>query len=148
MKNRGDRRRDSRFSFPGHFARAAGARLWGRCDHALPAVHRGGNYDIGSFAPKPYFAIHRVHRQSQMDRWYDDRQLERREFHWPTVNVTPVLANTFQNTLSQWFSEFDAWFYSVTGVQLSGIMLALLNLFSWVLGLAQQAVNWLLGVFH
>ena len=69
-------------------------------------------------------------------------------FSWPTVNMTPVLEGTFQNTLSQWFSEFGAWFYSVTGVQLSGIMLALLNLFSWVLGLAQQVINWLLGLFH
>jgi hypothetical protein len=69
-------------------------------------------------------------------------------FTWPTVNMTPVLESTFQNTLSQWFNEFDVWFYSVTGVQLSGILVAILNLFSWVLGLAQQAVNWLLGVFH
>jgi hypothetical protein len=69
-------------------------------------------------------------------------------FSWPTINVTPVSKNTFQSTLSQWFGEFNTWFYSVTGIQLSGILAALLNLFSWVLGLAQQAVNWLLGLFH
>lgn len=69
-------------------------------------------------------------------------------FAWPTVNVTPVLESTFQNTLSQWFSQFSAWFYGISGVQLSGIFIALLNLFSWVLGLAQQVVNWLLGVIH
>jgi hypothetical protein len=69
-------------------------------------------------------------------------------FSWPTVNLTPVLGNSVQNTLSQWFSQFDNWFYGATGVQLSGIMVAILGVFSWALGLAQQVVNWLLGLFH
>jgi hypothetical protein len=69
-------------------------------------------------------------------------------FSWPTVNVAPVLESTVQNTLSQWFSQFDNWFYGATGVQLSGIMVAILGVFSWALGLAQQVVNWLLGLFH
>jgi hypothetical protein len=69
-------------------------------------------------------------------------------FTWPTVNVAPVLESTVQNTLSQWFNQFDNWLYGATGVQLSGIMVAILGVFSWVLGLAQQAVNWLLGLFH
>ncbi len=69
-------------------------------------------------------------------------------FTWPTVNLTPVLESAVQNTLSQWFSQFDNWFYGVTGVQLSGIMVAILGVFSWALGLAQQAVNWLLSLFH
>jgi hypothetical protein len=67
---------------------------------------------------------------------------------WPTVNLTPVLESTVQNTLSQWVSQFDNWFYGVTGVQLSGIMVAILGVFLWALGLAQQVVNWLLGLFH
>ncbi len=67
---------------------------------------------------------------------------------WPTVNMTPVLETSVQNILSQWIGQFDNWFYSVTGIQLNGILVALLNLFSWALGLAQQAVNWLLGLFH
>ena len=62
--------------------------------------------------------------------------------------MTPVLESTFQNSLSQWFGEFNNWFYGISGVQLSGILIVILNLFSWVLGLAQQVVNWLLGVFH
>lgn len=66
----------------------------------------------------------------------------------PTFNMTPVLQNTFQTILSQWLNQFDNWFYSVTGVQLSGIMVALLSLFSWALGLAQQAVSWLQGLFR
>jgi hypothetical protein len=69
-------------------------------------------------------------------------------FSWPTVNMAPVFESTVQNTLSQWFSQFDNWVYSVTGVQLSGIMVAILGVFAWALGLAQQAVNWLLGLFH
>jgi hypothetical protein len=69
-------------------------------------------------------------------------------FSWPTVNVAPVLESTVQNTLSQWFSQFDNWVYGATGIQLSGIMVAILGVFSWALGLAQQAVNWLLGLFH
>ncbi len=69
-------------------------------------------------------------------------------FTWPTTNLTPVLESSVQNTLSQWFSQFDNWFYGVTGVQLSGIMVAILGVFSWALGLAQQAVNWLSGLFH
>jgi hypothetical protein len=69
-------------------------------------------------------------------------------FTWPTVNLASVLGNSVQNTLSQWFNQFDNWFYSVTGVQLSGIMVAILGVFLWALRLAQQAVNWLLGLFH
>jgi phage-related protein len=67
---------------------------------------------------------------------------------WPAVNMTPVLETSVQNILSQWFHQFDNWFYSVTGVQLNGILVALLSLFSWALRLAQQVVNWLLGLFH
>jgi hypothetical protein len=69
-------------------------------------------------------------------------------FTWPTVNLTPVLESTVQSTLSQWISEFDNWLYSVTGVQLSGILAAILGVFLWALRLAQQVVNWLLGLFH
>ena len=69
-------------------------------------------------------------------------------FTLPTVNLTPVLQSTFENALSQWLNEFDTWFFSVTGVQLSGIVIALLSLFAWALGLAQQVVSWLLGLFH
>jgi len=69
-------------------------------------------------------------------------------FTWPTINLTPVLVSSAQNILSQWLNEFDNWFYSMTGVQLSGIMVAILGVFLWALRLAQQAVNWLLGLFH
>ena len=69
----------------------------------------------------------------------------------PSVNVsisTSATGASVQNLLSQWVSEFDNWFYGVSGVQLSGIMVAILGVFSWALGLAQQVVNWLVGLFH
>jgi len=67
---------------------------------------------------------------------------------FPTVNLTPTVASDIQNTVSQWLSDFDNWFYHVSGVQLSGIFYVLLNAISWTLGLAQGVVNWLLGLFH
>lgn len=67
---------------------------------------------------------------------------------FPTVNLTPVVENGVQNILSQWGSEFDNWFYGVSGVHLSGIFYVLLNAIAWTLGLAQNVVNWLLGLFH
>lgn len=70
----------------------------------------------------------------------------------PSINLNGVSASVsgpnVQNLLSQWISQFDNWFYSVSGVQLSGIMVALFSLLLWVLGLAQQVVNWLVGLFH
>ncbi|HEY5220592.1 MAG TPA: hypothetical protein VIJ29_00365 [Candidatus Paceibacterota bacterium] len=67
---------------------------------------------------------------------------------FPTINLAPGISNGAQNILSQWLIEFDNWFYGVSGVQLSGIFQVLLNAIAWTLGLAQQAVNWLLGLFH
>ena len=108
----------------------------------------GGSYDIGSSLQNLVSPFSGFINSLKFNESAPTVNANGVSFSWPTINATPVLENTFQNTLSQWFSEFDAWFYSVTGVQLSGIMLALLNLFSWVLGLAQQVVNWLLGLFH
>jgi len=53
-----------------------------------------------------------------------------------------------QNILSQWFGDFDNWFYGLTGVQLSGISLVVLNALSWTLALAQTVVSWFVGLFH
>jgi len=64
------------------------------------------------------------------------------------VNLTSVTTSGVQNILSQWLSQFDNWFYGISGVRLSGIFYVLLNAIAWTLGLAQGAVNWLLGLFH
>lgn len=67
---------------------------------------------------------------------------------YPTVNLGSDLTDGAQNFLSQWVAEFDNWVYAKTGIQLSGIFIVLLGAISWTLGLAQQVVNWLLGLFH
>ena len=67
--------------------------------------------------------------------------------NWPTVNITPVVENSFEGIISGWFTGFDAWFYGLTGVQLSGIFFVILNVISWTLGVAQKVVDWLLGLF-
>ncbi|HUC01728.1 MAG TPA: hypothetical protein VMA75_02385 [Candidatus Paceibacterota bacterium] len=67
---------------------------------------------------------------------------------YPTVNLAPDLTHGAQNFLSQWLGEFDNWVYAKTGVHLSGIFVVLLNAISWTLGLAQEVVRWLLGLFH
>jgi len=66
----------------------------------------------------------------------------------PVTDLTPTVTNDAQNILSQWLGEFDNWFYGVSGVRLSGIFYVLLNAIAWTLGLAQQVVNWLLGLFR
>lgn len=67
---------------------------------------------------------------------------------YPTVNLAPDLTSGAQNFFSRWVSEFDNWVYAKTGVQLSGIFVVLLDATSWTLGLAQEVVKWLLGLFH
>jgi hypothetical protein len=67
---------------------------------------------------------------------------------WPTVNVAPGLQSGLAGVLSRWGTEFNNWFYKLTGVELSGISYVLLNAIAWTLGLAQGVVRWLLGLFH
>jgi hypothetical protein len=62
----------------------------------------------------------------------------------PSLNISPSL----QNTLTQSFTDFDNWFYGLTGMRLSGIIVVILNIISWALGLILGVVNWLLGLFH
>jgi hypothetical protein len=62
----------------------------------------------------------------------------------PPITVSPSL----QNTLTDPFTQFDNWFYGLTGVRLSGIVVAILSIISWALGLVLAVVNWLLGLFH
>jgi hypothetical protein len=68
--------------------------------------------------------------------------------NWPVVNFTPIVSGAIQGWLTTWFTEFDNWFYHLTGVQLSRIVFAILSVLSWVLKLAENVVNWLLGLFH
>lgn len=69
-----------------------------------------------------------------------------------TVNIVPAstamppinISSSLQNTLSQPFVAFDNWFYGLTGVRLSGIVVVILNIISWALSAILGAVNWLL----
>ena len=63
-------------------------------------------------------------------------------------DITSAVSSQGQNMLGQWLSQCNNWIYEKTGIQLSGIFYVLLNAIAWVLGLAQQVVNWLLGLFH
>ncbi len=62
----------------------------------------------------------------------------------PSLNISSGL----KNILVGWLTEFDNWFYGLTGVRLSGIFFVLLNAILWCLHLAEDVVNWLLGLFH
>jgi hypothetical protein len=65
-----------------------------------------------------------------------------------TFDITPQISSGAQNFLTKWLSDFDNWFYGLTGFRLSGIVFVLLNALSWTLGLAQKVVGWLLGLFN
>jgi len=65
-----------------------------------------------------------------------------------TITITHISQTDVENTFSQWFGEFDNWFYGVTGIQLNGALTVVMNVFSWTFGLAWQGVNWLLGLVH
>jgi hypothetical protein len=62
----------------------------------------------------------------------------------PAINISPSL----QNNLTQPFTDFDNWFYGLTGFRLSGLVVAVLSGLSWALGIAKGIVDWLLGLFH
>lgn len=62
----------------------------------------------------------------------------------PPLNIAPGLENTFEG----WLTGFNNWFYGLTGVRLSGIFFILLNAILWALHLAENVVNWLLGLFY
>lgn len=65
----------------------------------------------------------------------------------PPVNVPAMpqngaSANWFQNA----FQQFDAWLYGIAGFHISGLFVAILNIFSWLLGIVKGSVDWLLGI--
>jgi hypothetical protein len=43
--------------------------------------------------------------------------------------------------------SFDGWLYGMFGFHISSFFVAILSVFAWILGAAQGAVNWLIGVF-
>lgn len=60
----------------------------------------------------------------------------------PAVPSSGTLTTEAQNG----FQEFDAWLYGIMGFHISGLFVAILTIFSWILGWLQSGVNWLLGL--
>ena len=46
------------------------------------------------------------------------------------------------------FGWFDNWLYGIAGFHVSNFFTAILNIFSWVLGVVKGGVDWLLALFH
>lgn len=53
-----------------------------------------------------------------------------------------------ENLLQNLFQQFDNWLYGIAGFHISGFFLAILNIFSWLLGVVKGAIDWLLGLLH
>ena len=71
------------------------------------------------------------------------------EINVPPVNVPSMPQNGIvTNWLQSAFQQFDAWLYGIAGFHISGLFVAILNILSWILGIAKNIVDWLLGVIH
>jgi hypothetical protein len=65
-----------------------------------------------------------------------------------TLYTPPSWTTQILTTGAQGAAEsFDNWLYGIFGFHISTFFVAILNIFSWILGVMQGAVNWLLGVF-
>jgi len=61
--------------------------------------------------------------------------------------MAPTSSAFFTNTAQNAFQSFDNWLYGIAGFHISGLFVAILNIFSWILGILQNSVTWLLSVF-
>jgi len=60
----------------------------------------------------------------------------------------PVSQNNFgMNAPENIFRQFDDWVYATVGFRPSEALHIFLNIFSWVLGVLKQLVDWLLSLF-
>lgn len=67
----------------------------------------------------------------------------------PPVGVPPIPQNsTITDDIRNAFQQFDAWLYGIAGFHISGLLTAILNIFSWLLGILKDGIDWLLGVIH
>jgi hypothetical protein len=62
----------------------------------------------------------------------------------PTSTMMPAL--TIPPTAQNIFGEVDNWFYGLTGFRLSNIAIYILTGLSWILGIAKNISDWLLGL--
>jgi hypothetical protein len=56
----------------------------------------------------------------------------------PPINITPGVQNIF--------TQFNDWFYGLTGFRLSGLVVVVLTGLSWILGIAKGISDWLLAL--
>lgn len=68
----------------------------------------------------------------------------------PSVFSVPSMPQngSFTNWIQSGFQQFDAWLYGIAGFHISGLIAAVLHIFSWLLGAVKGAVDWLLNIIH
>lgn len=66
----------------------------------------------------------------------------------PYIPQNNVLTAATESWLQNLFQQFDNWLYGIAGFHISGFFMAILNIFSWLLGIVKSAVDWLLGLLH
>jgi hypothetical protein len=103
----------------------------------------GGNYDVGGSLQNLISPFKGFINDLQ---WTNSTPID---LHLTSTPLPPLnIAGVLENIARQYLSQFNTWFAQSTGIQLSGIVLLVLNVISWTLHAAQDLVNWLLGLFH
>ncbi len=59
-----------------------------------------------------------------------------------------TVAINVQQYINQYSNELDAWSYEHTGVHIQWVLSIIVNIFYWIFGLANSAVQWIAGLFH
>lgn len=62
----------------------------------------------------------------------------------PSVPQNPAVAGFIKDL----FQKFDAWLYGIAGFHIAGIFTAILDIFSWVLGITKDIVDWFLRILR
>jgi hypothetical protein len=75
----------------------------------------------------------------------------------PSSNIQPTTVPAFVSVpvnngvisaIQGAFQQFDNWLYGIVGFHIGGLLVAILNIFSWLLGIVKGAVDWILGLIH
>lgn len=67
----------------------------------------------------------------------------------PSIGPTSIPTNGMvASGVQSAFQWFDNWLYGIAGFHIGGLLVAILNVFSWLLGIVKGAVDWILGLIH
>jgi len=66
----------------------------------------------------------------------------------PASSIMPQQGSFIAQWVRNAFQSFDNWLYGILGFHISGLLTAVLNIFSWLLGIVKGAVDWFLGAIH